>query len=256
MHYVVSNNRFDILGGVSLNLHYPAVVGKIKAGDKEIEYGYCSGVDAKYNPADDSTFRFLPTQDEIDALGGENSDKDWEKRFELAYQKCKDENVTQIGGVVLTVLIFGRYLRKVHHVYPKDIWKVQLLTLGSVPGANTRYQPALTKLFGDDAVIRENYGATEGMFGAQRDECRAWVPHYDVFFFEVQVGSRIKMLHEMLPGEIGNLIVSTPILPRYKVGDIIKAYRPPYFRCIGRDHWWTPLYHYWHELISLNLDRL
>jgi hypothetical protein len=74
-------------------------------------------------------------------------------------------------------------------------------------------------------AIREIYEATEGMFGQQRDDRRAWVPNYDLFFFEVLTRSGIKMLHEMRPGETGSLVVSTPIL----------ALKPPYFRCIGRD---------------------
>ena len=39
------------------------------------------------------------------------------------------------------------------------------------------------------------------MFGQQLDEKRAWVPNYDLFFFEVENASGYKMLHEMRPGE-------------------------------------------------------
>jgi hypothetical protein len=125
------------------------------------------------------------------------------------------------------------------------------MTLGSVAGINTKYQPALTALYGRQVVIREIYGATEGMFGQQRDEKRAWVPNYDLFFFEVQTwpergrraGSGVKMLHDMRPGQIGSLVVSTPTLPRY-------------FRCIGRDRWYTPLRYAWDEFQTLNLSRL
>jgi hypothetical protein len=60
----------------------------------------------------------------------------------------------------------------------------------------------------------------------------------------------------MQQGEMGSLIVSTPILPRYKIGDAILAMRPPYFRCIGRERWWTPLQYAWGELMSFNLGRL
>jgi hypothetical protein len=129
------------------------------------------------------------------------------------------------------------------------------MTLGSVPGINTRYQPALKALYGPVA-IREIYGATEGMFGQQRDERRAWVPNYDLFLFEVETRAGIKMLHEMPRREMGSLIASTPILPRYKIGDMILAFRPPYFRCIGRDRWWTPLRYGWEELMTFNLGRL
>jgi hypothetical protein len=80
--------------------------------------------------------------------------------------------------------------------------------------------------------------------------------NYDLFFFEVQTRSGIKMLHEMRAGEIGSLVVSTPILPRYKISDMILAFRPSYFRCIGRDHWHTPLRYAWDEFQTFNLGQL
>lgn len=254
MNYVVTSGCYDLFQAVNLNLNFPSVVGKVRTGERELEYGYSSGIYLKYVSAS-TPIRSLPTQEEIDGLGGGKSISDWEARFELAYQRCKDENVTLVGGVAPTAILFARYLRRAHRVYPRDVWKVQIMTLGSVPGINTRYEPALRALYGP-AVIREIYGATEGMFGQQRDECRAWVPNYDLFFFEVQNRSGIKLLHEMRPGEVGSLIVSTPILARYKIGDLIRAFRAPYFRCIGRDRWWTPLEYAWREFVTFNLDSL
>ena len=127
--------------------------------------------------------------------------------------------------------------------------------MGSVAGINTRYQPALRAMYGP-VEIREIYGATEGMFGQQKDNKRAWVPNYDMFFLEVATRSGVKMLHEMKPGEMGGLIVSTPILPRYQIGDLIRAFEPPYFRCIGRDQWHTSLRYAWDEIMTFNLDQL
>lgn len=254
MNYVASTGRYDLFRGVNLNLNFPSVVGSVKMGGQDIEYGYSSGIYTKYVSAF-TPIRSVPTQEEIDALGGGKTVRDWEARFELAYQRCKDEDVTLIGGVAPTAVLFARYLHRTHKIYPKYIWKSQIATLGSVPGINTRYEPALRAMYGPIA-IREIYGATEGMFGQQRDERRAWVPNYDLFFFEVQTRSGIKMLHEMSPGELGSLVVSTPILPRYKIGDMILAVRPPYFRCIGRDKWWTPLHYAWDELSTFNLGRL
>jgi len=254
MNFVADTGRYDLFAGVNLNLNFPSVVGTIKVGDREVDYGYSSGIYTKHV----STFtpiRSRPTQDDIDALGGGKAMRDWEARFELAYQKCKDEDVTLVGGVAPTALRFARYLRRNHGLYPKDLWRTQIMTLGSVPGINTRYQPALTALYGP-VVIREIYGTTEGIFGQQRDDRRAWVPNYDLFFFEITTRSGVKMLHEMRPGETGSLIVSTPVLPRYQIGDLILALRPPYFRCIGRDRWWTPLLYAWHEFMSFNLGRL
>lgn len=254
MNYIASSCKYEIFAGVNLNLNFPSVVGKVNAGGREVEYGYSSGIYTKYV----STFTpitSVPAQGEIDALGGGKSERDWDRRFELAYQLCKDNDVSLVGGVCPTALRFARYLRRVHKVYPKDLWKIQVMTLGSVPGINTRYQPALNALYGS-AAIREIYGTTEGMFGQQLDEKRAWAPNYDMFFFEVQTPSGIKMLHEMQPGEMGGLVVSTPVLPRYRIGDLIRAFQPPYFRCIGREKQWTYLRYLWDEAMTLNLDRL
>ncbi|MFP4641413.1 MAG: GH3 auxin-responsive promoter family protein [Dehalococcoidia bacterium] len=254
MNHVLTSGRYGLFKGINLNLNFPSVVGKIETGDREIEYGYSSGIYVKH-VSESTPIRSLPTQDEIDALGGGKTIQDWEARFELAYQKCKNENVTLVGGVAPTALRFGRYLRSKHGIYPKDLRQVQILTLGNLPGINTRYAPGLRALYGP-AAIREIYGATEGMFGQQMDHMRAWIPNYDLFLLEVQNGSRMKMLHEMRPGETGSLVVSTPILPRYKIGDLVRSLRPPYFRCIGRDRWWTPLAYAWNELSTMNLGRL
>jgi len=254
MNYVASTGRHDLFGGVNLNLNFPSVVGTVRVGEREVEYGYSSGIYAKY-VSTRTPIRSTPAQEEIDALGGGKTIRDWEARFELAYEKCQGENVTLVGGVCPTALRFARYLHQAHRVYPRDLWKTQIMTLGSVPGINTRYASALRALYGP-VTIREIYGTTEGMFGQQRDERRAWVPNYDLFLFEVKTRSGVKMLHEMRPWEMGSLVVSTPILPRYEIGDLILALRAPYFRCIGRTYWWTALHYIWNELITLNLGRL
>jgi hypothetical protein len=254
--YALSTKRFEIFQGVNLNLNFPSVVGKIKVGEKELEYGYSSGIYVKHVSAS-TPINSIPTQNDIDALGGGKTIRDWEARFELAYQKCKDLNVTMVGGVAPTALSFGRYLKHTHKVYPKDLWKdLRIMTLGSVPGINTQHEVPLKAFYGNNIAIREIYGATEGMFGQQKDEKKAWVPNYDLFLLEVQVGKKVKFLHEMRPCETGSLIVSTPILARYKIGDCIKAMQPPYFRCIGRDRWWTPLAYAWGEFLTLNFGRL
>jgi hypothetical protein len=255
MNYMATSGRYDLFDGVNLNLNFPSVVGTVRVGEREVEYGYSSGIYTRHVSAF-TPICSQPSQEEIDELGGGKTIRDWEARFELAYQKCKDENVTLVGGVCPTAIKFARYLRRTHKVYPKDLWQTQIMTLGSVPGINTNYQPALNALYGRQVIIREIYGATEGMFGQQRDEKRAWVPNYDLFFFEVETRSGVKMLHQMRPGEMGSLVVSTPILPRYKIGDTILAFRSPYFRCIGRDQWYTPLRYAWDEFQTLNLGRL
>jgi len=230
MNYVATSGRYDLFKGVNLNLNFPSVVGTVQVGEREVEYGYSSGIYTRHVSAF-TPIRSEPSQEEIDALGGGKTIRDWEARFELAYQKCKDENVTLVGGVCPTTIKFAHYLHRTHKLYPKDLWQTQIMTLGSVAGINTKYQPALNALYGRKVIIREIYGATEGMFGQQRDEKRAWVPNYDLFFL-------------------------TPILPRYKIGDTILAFRSPYFRCIGRDRWYTPLRYAWDEFMTFNLGQL
>jgi hypothetical protein len=251
INYVLSTAQgLEVFQGVNLNLNFPSVVGQVRVGDREVEYGYSSGIYVKH-VSRGMPLRSLPTQDDIDALGGGKTIADWERRFELAYQQCKAEQVTLVGGVAPTAVSFARYLHRTHRVYPKDLWKVRVMTLGSVPGINTRYTPVLRALYGPVA-IREIYGATEGMFGQQRDERRAWVPNYDLFFFEVETRRGLIMLHEMRPGETGSLVVSTAILPRYKIGDLILAFDAPYFRCIGRDRRFTRLRYAWDQISRLD----
>lgn len=254
MAFVASTGRYDIFQGVNLNLNFPSVVGTVRMGDRDVEYGYSSGIYARHVSAR-TPVQSVPSQDEIDALGGGKTTADWEARFELALQLCRDKNVTLVGGVAPTAIRFARYLWHKHGVYPKDLWKTQVMTLGSVPGINTIYASSLQAQYGP-VTIREIYGATEGMFGQQLDGKRAWVPNYDLFFLEVRTGSGVKMLHEMRPREMGSLIVSTPVLPRYEIGDRILALQSPYYRCIGRDEWWTPLRYVWNEVRTLNLGRL
>ncbi len=250
INYVLQKKAWHVLRGVNLNLNFPSVVGTVRMGDRDVEYGYSSGIYVKH-VSKGTPLRSLPEQDEIDEQGGGKTLRDWERRFELAYERCKDEEVSLVGGVAPTAVAFGRYLHKAHKLYPRDLWKVRLMTLGSVPGINTRYVPLLRAMYGQVDVL-EIYGATEGMFGQQMDERRAWVPNYDLFFFEVESARGLIMLHEMKRGERGSLVVSTPILPRYRIGDLIMAFDPPYFRCIGRDQPMTLLRYYWDRLTRLD----
>jgi len=254
VNYVLRTGHADVFQGVNLNLNFPSVVGTVRVGDRDVEYGYSSGIYVKHVSAQ-TPVRSLPTQEAIDALGGGKTIEDWHRRFELAYETCKGENVKLVGGVAPTAVEFGRYLHRAHGVYPKDLWQTRVMTLGSVPGINTRYSSVLQALYGPVDVY-EIYGATEGMFGQQMDAKRAWAPNYDLFFLEVETRHGVKMLHEMRPGERGSLIVSTPILARYKIGDLIQAYESPYFRCIGRDRPGTVLRYWWDGITTWDFNRL
>ncbi|MCD4685737.1 MAG: GH3 auxin-responsive promoter family protein [Anaerolineae bacterium] len=252
IQYILNSKRFEILTGANLNLSFPSVIGQMTVNERTIEYGYATGIYVKHVAAR-TPIPSIPTMEQIDALGGDTNDSSWHARFQLAYDLAKDENMTILGGAAQVALRFARWLRKTHGVYPKDLWNFGILSLGSTPGINSTLRPRLLGYYGQDAGVAEIYGATEGMFGQQRDDRRRWIPNYDLYFFEVETAHGIKQLHEMQPGETGSLIVSTPVLPRYKIMDAIRAFEPPYFLCIGRDRPWTSTIYWLKRIMQMDL---
>jgi len=244
-NYSISKQNFKWMSGYRLNLVSSGNLGTIKVGEREIMYGYSAAVASKMMEKNSgAALKLIPTQDEMDALPSEPSKENWEKRYEFAYQKALEKNVTYIMTTPNVVVGFGRYLYRKHHISPKDVWQVNYMMSGGFPNTHTRFAPPMHALYGKSADIRETYVSTEGTFGAQIDDKKAWSPFYDFMFFEVQTISGRKPMHEMNPGEIGSLIVSTPSLPRYRIGDLILAFEPPYFRCIGRENATLHPYHF------------
>jgi hypothetical protein len=45
------------------------------------------------------------------------------------------------------------------------------------------------------------------------------------------------------------------VLPRYHIGDVVRAFDPPYFRCIGRQGRWTRLRYWLEGIIYLDFGR-
>jgi hypothetical protein len=241
LNYVQRKQRFDILAGWDLNIGFPSRVRSMRVGDKEVFCGYTSGIYTKYN-ARNARLQLVPDQDEIDALGGGIAKDDWERRFELIYEKARDKKVSMVIGVTPVIIEFGSYLKKKHRLYPKDVWNVSLIAATSVSDIQTKYRPALRGLYGDVAVV-EMYGGTEGMYGQQLDDQPFITPNYDTYLFEVQTGRGTKPLCDLKPKEYGSLIFSSVVLPRYRMGDIISCTKPNYFRVIGREGRNTVLRH-------------
>ena len=241
LNYVYRNDRYDILEGWDLNLNFPSVAGSITVAGKDIPYGYSSGIYARHN-AQRTQLKIVPSQEHIDALGGGITPRDWEQRFELAYNEAKDKDITVVIGVTQTLLQFASYLRKARNVYPKDLWDIDLLICTSIAGIQTKYKPALRALYGD-AAISEIYGATEGLYAQQLDTKPYVVPNYDTYFFEVMTGRSIKMLHELRRYEYGAIIVSSCLFPRYRIGDLIWCMGNGYYRVIGRERRFPLLRH-------------
>ena len=241
INYAVRKKNYEVFLGVILNLNFPSNVHTMDIDGKQVTYGYSSGTYARLNPMFDRV-SLLPRQEEIDALGCGVGRKDWEKRFELAYQMALNQNVTAAMGVTPVILSFARYVKRKYGKKPADLWKTQALFCTSVPKIHFKYGPILKRYFGDVPIV-EMYTATEGVFGQQLDDLPYITPNYDSYLFEVATGKGVKMLHELKRGEWGRLIVSSCMFPRYDIGDLIEAAGKNHYRVFGRKKALTLLEH-------------
>ena len=241
VHYGLRKENFDVFMGDILNLNFPSSVHTMTHDGREFAYGYSSGTYARLNPMFDRV-SLLPRQEEIDSLGAGIARSDWEKRFELAYQLAQGKNVTATMGVTPVILAFAKYVKKKYGRKPSDLWKLQALFCTSVRKIHFKYGPVLRKYFGPVPIV-EMYTATEGVFAQQYDDLPYVTPNYDAYFFEVETGNGIKMLHELERGEWGKLIISSCMFPRYDIGDMIESAGGNYFRVFGRRNKLTLLEH-------------
>jgi len=247
VHFAVRKEKYEIFSGDILNLNFPSSVHTLTKDGEEETYGYSSGTYARVNPMFDRV-SLLPRQEEIDELGPGIARADWEKRFELAYQKSLNRNVTATMGVTPVIIAYANYIKRKHGKKPSDLWKFQALFCTSVAKIQYRYGPILRKYFGPAPVV-EMYTATEGVFAQQYDDLPYITPNYDAYLFEVDTGKGIKMLHELKRGEWGRLIISSCMFPRYDMGDMIEASGKNYFRVFGRRTTLTLLEHRLYRLI-------
>jgi hypothetical protein len=246
INHTLRTKDSELLTGKILNLNFPSNVHTTIINGQTITYGYSSGTYARLNPMLDKV-SLIPRQEDIDALGQGITKQDWQKRFELAYQKGISENVTATMGVTPVVLAFARYITQKHSKKPKDLWRFKALFCTSVRKIQFKYAPILRKYFGQAPVV-EIYSATEGVFAQQIDDLPYVTPNYDKYVFEVETGQGTKMLHELKRGEWGKLIISSCLFPRYDIGDIIESAGNNYFRVVGRNNTMTLLEHRLHRL--------
>ncbi|WNZ28671.1 MAG: GH3 auxin-responsive promoter family protein [Candidatus Bathyarchaeota archaeon] len=231
-NYALRKNSMEVLDGKILNMNFPSTVTTLDSKGRKITYGYSSGTYAKLNPMLNQV-SLLPRQEEIDALGSGITRPDWEKRFELVYQRALNQQVVAAIGVTPVILSFAQYVKRKHAKNPKDLWNFKVLVCTSVRKIQFKYGPILRKLFGDVPIV-EMYSATEGAFMQQLDDLPYVSPNYDAYYFEVQTSKGTKMLHELKRGEWGRLIISSCLFPRYDIGDLVEAMGKNYFRVIGR----------------------
>jgi phenylacetate-coenzyme A ligase PaaK-like adenylate-forming protein len=247
VNYALRKNNMDVLTGRILNLNFPSAVTTIEAGGQKITYGYSSGTYAKLNPILNQV-SLIPRQEEIDALGSGITKSDWEKRFELVYERALNQPVVATIGVTPVILSFARHLKRRHGKKPKDLWNFKVLVCTSVRKIHFKYAAVLKKYFGEVPVV-EMYSATEGAFAQQLDDLPYVSPNYDVYYFEVETSKGVKMLHELERGEWGRLLISSCLFPRYDIGDMIEAMGKNYFRVFGRAKTLTILEHRLYRLL-------
>ncbi len=247
VNHALRKNDFELLTGKILNLNFPSTVTTIDADGHKITYGYSSGIYAKLNPMLNQV-SLLPRQEEIDALGPGITKPDWERRFELVYERALNARVVAAMGVTPVILSFGRYVKRRHGTKPKDLWNFRALVCTSVRKIQFKYGPVLRKYFGEVPIV-EMYSATEGVFGQQLDDLPYVTPNYDKYYFEVETGKGSKMLYELERGEWGRLIISSCLFPRYDIGDMIEAMGKNYFRVFGRAKTLTVLEHRLYRLL-------
>ena len=246
INFALRKKNFEVFTGNILNLNFPSSVHTMTSDDREFTYGYSSGTYARLNPMFDRV-SLLPRQEAIDTLGSGISRTDWEKRFELVYQQALDKDVTATMGVTPVILAFARYIQRKHGKKPKDLWKFRALFCTSVRKIQFKYAPLFRKYFGPAPVV-EMYTATEGVFAQQLDDMPYVAPNYDAYFFEVDTGRDVKMLHDLKRGEWGSLLISSCMFPRYDIGDMVEAAGKNYFRVFGRRNTLTLLEHRVHRL--------
>ena len=239
LNHLLRTDQLDAIEGYSLNLNYPSVVGTMEVAGQQVPYGFSSGIYVRHaaagHPRRDPA---APGRDRCPGRGQHARRLEASLRDDLpAHQRRAHHHVRR--GLPLHHRVRTLPPAPATRCCPRNLWHMRVIAATSVPGIHTKYEPALRALYGPVDVV-EMYIATEGTFAQQLDERRLLVPNYDLYVFEVLLESgTVKMLHEMRPGEYGSLIVSTPVLPRYRIGDLVRAFDPPYFRCIGREGRWT-----------------
>jgi hypothetical protein len=251
VNFAVRRNSIVLKRDV-LNLNFPSNVSTMVSPDgKEEKFGYSSGTYARLHPSLDAA-NLVPRQEEIDSLDTGMSKRDWERRFELVYNRAIQADIGSAIGVTPVLLQFARFVKRNHGKYPREIWKMEGLFCTSVAKIQTKYAPELKYYFGDNVSVVEMYTATEGVFAQQLDENPYVCPNYDLYLFEVRTNGegKPKLLHELKKNDWGRLIISSVLFPRYEIGDLIESLGKGYFRVIGRDRLRTLAEHYAFNALS------
>ena len=223
----------DVFGAACLAPCLPSRLGEVRIGERAVPYGYISGIYVELI----SRFTGLSLEaymEKVNEIGPGTRKNDWEGRFRALLDLLEGLEVRSAMGAAPALWMFARWLRRREKAWPGEKWRIGMVLCAGVPHIWESYAGDLSRMYG--GVLMEAYGATEGMFALRLDEEPYLVPFYDTYLFEVRVGKEVKMLYEMRAGEVGSLVISTPIFPRYEIRDLVVCYADGlYFRIPGRD---------------------
>jgi len=220
--FLSRRRRHDLLQPFCLNLNLPSRLEVFKTkGGQEIPCGYSSGIYARHL-AEKGVVRIVPPQAELDTLGLGLSNEDWERRFQLVYERARDQRVDMVAAPAKTLLAFGRFLRKRHGIRPREVWAFQLVGCSGASRLGLWQRWALKKLYGEAPVVE--ILETLGGFPAQQMGDRpCLVPNFDLCVLEAETKRGFRLLCDLEKGESGSLIVSSALAPRLRVGLVTKS---------------------------------
>ena len=238
--WYVHRHGLDLAGSACIAPCLPSKVLELEIGGREVPFGYISGINAEIMAKYMGLEPFLrPYLEEINEIGPGTSRTDWDKRFRALLAFLEGREVKMAVGAGPALWMFARWLKRELGFYPGELWGLEFVLVAGVPHIRSSYARDLAEMYGRGAFLVEGYGATEGLFAIGL-EGPCLVPFYDSYLYEVKVGREVKMLYEMEAGEVGELVISTPVFPRYEIGDLVECLADGLcFTVPGRSSWPT-----------------
>ncbi len=119
--------------------------------------------------------------------------------------------------------------------------------VSGTPEISAIFAPLFRNLF-PQTETREFYAAAEGVFAVQSAKRVGLSFRADRYSFQVETKRGLKPLEMLKRKEIGALIVTTPLLPNYRVGDLILALGEDRYRILGKEGSYPLASFYLHDI--------
>lgn len=227
------STSFEYLAGYVLSLHPPSIQGLAGKAESKAPYGHISGMHARLiTPA--LGLKQTPIPEHVDRLGTKIGRKWWVKLYNMALEEPAGRGVSFTVSSPIPLYMLARYVERRVNKRVSSLFDFRVIFLSGVPDIHMVYKPFL-KHYWRKADVVELYGACEGALGVQEWPTPGLKPMYDVYLYEVKAGGKVKPLFMLERGQHGSLIVSTSVLPRYEIGDIIVSLGKGRFRVLGRN---------------------